>query len=170
MKRSLTFVILVLLLAAGFASPTLSAQTVTDYQSQTVSGAVGFRITKVEFRDDLTRVYGELIGKPHTAARIDEITLTIAPGKSYGWTDIDGIDANRYFQWEDEGRIAVEIDFPAMKRPASLPYARWDPQVNLCGPSNHHYLRTHRRRISESESLHNRETERCPRHRADSGR
>ena len=120
MKRSLTFVILVLLLAVGIGLPTLSAQTVTDYQSQTVSGAVGFRITKVEFRDDLTRVYGELIGKPHTAARIDEITLTIAPGKSYGWADIDGIDANRYFQWEDEGRIAVEIDFPAMKRPASF--------------------------------------------------
>lgn len=32
--------------------------------------------------------------------------------------DIDGVDFHRYFQWENEGRIDLEVDFPPIK-PAS---------------------------------------------------
>lgn len=71
-------------------------------------------ITKVEFRSDLTRVYATLNGIPHTSFRIDKVVLITPAKKSYQFTDIDGIDAKRYFQWEDDGIIKIEIDFPAM--------------------------------------------------------
>ncbi len=29
--------------------------------------------------------------------------------------DIDGIDFERWFQWEDDGVISIEVDFKAMK-------------------------------------------------------
>lgn len=92
----------------------LAQKKVDNYQIVKTVGSIGLRISKIEYRQDLTRIYGELIGKPHTAARIDEIVL-LSAGRTFKWTDIDGFDAMRYFQWEDDGRIAIEIDFPPMK-------------------------------------------------------
>ena len=36
-------------------------------------------------------------------------------GEKLDATDIDGIDMKRWFQWEDDNAIYVEIDFPPMK-------------------------------------------------------
>ncbi len=67
-------------------------------------------LDSVDFRTDLTRVYGRLIGRPHTAQRIDYVTLR-TPGVVLAAQEIDGVDLERYFQWEDDGVIPIEIDF-----------------------------------------------------------
>lgn len=77
------------------------------------SGALTLTVDSIDFRRDLTRVYGKLRGRPHTSQRIDAATM-----QGHAATDIDGVDFRRYFQWEDDGLIPVELDFPAMK-PAS---------------------------------------------------
>lgn len=65
--------------------------------------------------DNLTRVCGNLVGCPHTSARINSITLKSA-GTSIKANDIDGVDFERYFQWEDDGNIYIEIDFPGCRQ------------------------------------------------------
>lgn len=72
-------------------------------------------LDSVDFRTDLTRVYGRLIGRPHTAQRIDYVTLR-TPGVVLAAQEIDGVDLERYFQWEDDGVIPVEIDFAPSTR------------------------------------------------------
>lgn len=71
----------------------------------------------VDFRSDLTRVYGKLKGAPHTSHRIDGVKLQSSGVPA---TDIDGVDIKRWFQWEEDGEIPVEIDFPPMKERSSL--------------------------------------------------
>lgn len=75
---------------------------------------VGLEIDSIDFRSDLTRIYGKLIGTPHTSNRIDRLTLTAGTDAPCTSTDIDGIDMKRWFQWEDSFRIPVEIDFPVL--------------------------------------------------------
>lgn len=72
-------------------------------------------VDRMDYRSDLTRLYGRLVGRPHTSCRVDAVSLT-AGKRVYTATDIDGVDFKRWFQWEDEGEIPVEIDFPKMKR------------------------------------------------------
>ncbi len=69
--------------------------------------------------DKLIRVKGTLIGDPHTSHRINAARL-LAGNQSYVAIDIDGIDFERYFQWEDEGTIPLEIDF-AIPEGAKMP-------------------------------------------------
>lgn len=77
---------------------------------------VSFRVTGILYKPDdrLTRVSGILASLPHTSCRIDSITCLLPSGKTVGADDIDGIDFRRYFQWEEDGEIYLEIDFPAM--------------------------------------------------------
>lgn len=75
---------------------------------------IGLSVTGVECKpaDHIVRVSATLTSMPHTSWRIDSITADV-PGKgTVGASDIDGIDFKRYFQWEDEGEINLEIDFP----------------------------------------------------------
>ena len=62
-------------------------------------------------RDGVTRIGICLIGIPHTSCRIDSIKLIKRNGV-YMASDIDGIDFGRYFQWEDDGMVEIEVDFP----------------------------------------------------------
>lgn len=99
---------------AAFATP-CGEQKQNIHAIQHKSKAVSFLIYKIDFREDLTRVYMRIVGRPHTSFRIDSLQLSTKDGNKYEFTDIDGIDANRYFQWEDSGEIDVEVDFPAIK-------------------------------------------------------
>lgn len=72
-------------------------------------------VDSVDFRTDLTRVYCHVNGRPHTAQRIDRVMLE-APGVSVAANDIDGVDFERYFQWEDEGVINLELDFAPLPK------------------------------------------------------
>lgn len=61
--------------------------------------------------DEGVRISLCLVGIPHTSQRIDGVDLVIG-SKLVKATDIDGIDFERYFQFEDTGVQTVEIDFP----------------------------------------------------------
>lgn len=91
----------------GFRTAPASAVAVSD-----AKGGMTLRVDSIDFRKDLTRAYCRISGKPHTAHRIDAVTLT-AGTRVLAATDIDGIEMKHYFQFEDDGSIALEIDFPA---------------------------------------------------------
>lgn len=102
--------ILTMLIAMG---ATVGAKVVKRYSTSS-SPVLTIMVDSIDFRKDLTRVYGKLSGHPHTSQRIDRAALLT--GKStHEATDIDGVDFKRYFQWEEDGIIPVEIDFPSMK-------------------------------------------------------
>ena len=126
MKRSLLFSLMLFVVTVCVAAGcrTLGSYTVDPKQS---GGQIGFKIEKIEFRDDLTRIYGSPVVRPHTSGRIDSMTLIPDGGSALMWTDIDGVDMKRWFQWEDGNYIPVEIDFPAMKSPKTI-------TVRLTGP------------------------------------
>lgn len=52
-----------------------------------------------------------LVGIPHTSQRIDGIDLVIGD-KTVKANDIDGVDFERYFQFEDAGVQMIDVDFP----------------------------------------------------------
>ncbi len=110
MKR-LIISIFFLSLAAFIA---INAKVVRNYSSHS-DGKLTFTVDSIDYRQNLTRIYGHLLGKPHTSNRIDGVIIT-GTSVSYTSSDIDGIDFRRYFQWEDDGSIPVELDFPVMKR------------------------------------------------------
>lgn len=82
--------------------------TVSDMPDKGESISVD--IERIEFRDDITRIYCTFVALPHTAHRIDAVTLS-----GVAATDMDGADLGRYFQTEDSGRVKLEIDFPPVK-------------------------------------------------------
>lgn len=59
--------------------------------------------------DGVSRVNCTLWGVPHTSSRIDSVTAVVN-GRTYKATDIDGVDFGRYFQWEDDRDLPVEVD------------------------------------------------------------
>lgn len=130
MKKILPFLIICNLICFLAAPETSASKPVasTSYRVSAASGPLGFAVTKIEFRPDLTRIYGRLIGCPHTSGRIDALSLSQPGGKTMVSTDIDGVDMKRYFQWEDENFIEVEIDFPPMKKPRTM-------TINVVGPN-----------------------------------
>ena len=105
--------IAVLVLAAAAVSCGAQARIIRNYKTES-SEVLVFRVDSVDFRKTLTRVYGKISGRPHTSNRIDGVTMIIK-GKKLVADDIDGVDFKRYFQWEDDGNIPIEIDFPATK-------------------------------------------------------
>lgn len=113
MKRILSFIIL-----AAAVSQILQAKVVRGYEC-TSDNVLTFTVDSIDYRADLTRVYGRVKGRPHTSHRIDEVQY-VTTGTAMKSTDIDGVDFRRYFQWEDDGQIPVEIDFPAAKPEAGV--------------------------------------------------
>lgn len=94
----------------------LLAQAKTEYNyKSTAAEHLTLVVDSVDFRTDLTRIYGRFVGRPHTSQRIDALVLEVN-GKKISATDIDGVDFKRWFQWEDDGVINVELDFPAMNQ------------------------------------------------------
>lgn len=100
------------------ASLCLEAKTLRNLTAD-CSGSIGFVADSIEYRPDVTRLYGKIKGRPHTANRIDTLYGTFGKIK-YSSTDIDGVDMKRYFQWEDNGLIPVEIDFPVVRTQTSF--------------------------------------------------
>ena len=111
------FISVAVFLCAVIIPAELVARELENYsiEASKSGGQIGFKIEKIDYRDDLTRVYGFLIGKPHTSGRIDEMIFVASTGEKLDATDIDGIDMKRWFQWEDDNAIYVEIDFPPMR-------------------------------------------------------
>lgn len=66
---------------------------------------------KVTPTDDGIRISVCLVGIPSTSQRIDSVDLTVGP-KVIKAIDIDGVDFERAFQFEDTGVQVIELDFP----------------------------------------------------------
>lgn len=102
----------ILALIISIASPfCLCAKVVKQYLCN-ASGSIDFVIDSIDYRSDVTRVYGKLKGQPHTSNRIDKLAIRYDESAPAECTDIDGVDMHRWFQWEESGLIEVEIDFP----------------------------------------------------------
>lgn len=101
--------VLMVSLAAAVMAQRLPSRPTGDGEALTLV------VDRMDYRSDLTRLYGRLVGRPHTSCRVDAVSLTSGK-RVYTATDIDGVDFKRWFQWEDDGEIPVEIDFPRMKR------------------------------------------------------
>ena len=95
--------------AVGLMAVGVNAQTQIQNAKKAKSD-LRIEVDSVDFRNDVTRVYCRLLGRPHTAQRIDYVSMR-TPGVVLAAKEIDGVDFERYFQWEDEGVIPVEIDF-----------------------------------------------------------
>lgn len=104
---------LLLLIILCFTSFQLKAGKVRNFSTNS-DPTLQVTVDSIDFRKDLTRVYCKFIGRPHTSHRVDASQI-VSQGRSYNATDIDGVDFRRYFQWEDDGMINIEIDFPPMK-------------------------------------------------------
>lgn len=100
-----------LLLLIGIAVAKGTGQ-VFKPQAQQAKHELRIEIDSINCRADLSRVYCRAIGLPNTSDRIDAVKLD---GKIDA-TDIDPIDFQRAFQWEEDGVQPLEIDFPALKR------------------------------------------------------
>lgn len=114
MIKSLIVLMLTALSLSCLGNDNITCQ-VQHAQAAKAKQFLGIVIHRTEYREDLTRVYACLMGRPHTSGRIDDITMITNEGKIYKFTDLDGVDPKRYFQWEDDGKIFIEIDFPPMK-------------------------------------------------------
>lgn len=136
---------------------TADAKIVRGYNCQTESGDVSLKIDSIDFRSDLARVYGTLIGKPHTSFRIDKMMLSgLMSPKGVHWTDAEGIDMNRWFQWEDNGKIAVEIDFPPLREASTA-------VITISGPKGKAVWNVSK--IAAKKQCSNRKAETNKRHR-----
>lgn len=94
-------------MAAAIAVATQAAAAAAVTVPRTASACV---VDSIDCRSELTRVYCRYTGRPHTSDRIDAVTLVTEERRLPG-TDIDGVDFKRYFQWEEDGIINLEIDF-----------------------------------------------------------
>lgn len=105
-----------------------SARILRDYKV-TSTGPVSFKVDSVDFRSDLIRVYGKIVGKPHVSFRFDNMILNVQKRES-SWIDIDGIDVKRWFQWENSPYMPVEIDFApkAVKPGANFTISTYGPK------------------------------------------
>lgn len=97
------------LMIAVFAA---QARTERNYR-MSAAQHLTLTVDSIDYRSGLTRLYGKFVGRPHTSQKLHEIVIEYA-GRTYKANDIDGVDFDRWFQWEDDGIIPVEIDFPKM--------------------------------------------------------
>ena len=71
---------------------------------------------KVTPTDEGIRISVCLVGIPSTSQRIDSVDLTVGP-KVIKAVDIDGVDFERAFQFEDTGVQVIELDSPFKGQP-----------------------------------------------------
>ncbi len=107
--RNVIFIVaLMALIGAAVADGQFTHMGGTRRQNAHQMSAV---VDSVMQRDDVSRVFCRLIGRPHTSQRIDSIYITLPDGSALGAKDIDPIYFHRAFQWEEENDMPVEIDF-----------------------------------------------------------
>ena len=104
--------IIALIITAVAMGNTVSAKIERGYECHTTENGLMLHIDSIDYRKEVTRVFGRLLGQPHTSNRVDAVKLD-----GIHCCDMEGVDFNRYFQWEDDRQIAVELDFPPTKKP-----------------------------------------------------
>jgi len=105
--KILKFAIALIMAAAPMAVYTPQAAAQTDQLDAGIN-IIPDRTVKT---DEGVRITVCIVGIPNTSQRIDGVDLVMGP-KIVKATDIDGVDFERYFQFEEDGVIVVETDFP----------------------------------------------------------
>ena len=90
---------------ASFTAPQVHAQV------NQLDAEINIIPDKTTKTDEGIRISLCLVGIPHTSQRIDSVDLIIGK-KLVKAVDIDGVDFERYFQFEDSGVQTIEVDFP----------------------------------------------------------
>ena len=98
-----------LIFAAAMVIPSFNQVAVA--QVNQLDAEINIIPDKVVKTDEGVRISVCVIGIPHTSQRIDGVDLVMGP-KMVKATDIDGVDFERYFQFEDEGVVMIDLDFP----------------------------------------------------------
>jgi len=106
MKSLLTILILLICSLSG-----TFLQFGANAQNQQFDAGINIIPDKVAQTDNGIRITLCIIGIPHTSQRIDGIDL-VSGTQTVKATDIDGVDFERYFQFEDKGVLVIEVDFP----------------------------------------------------------
>ena len=114
MKRLLVAFVAVVVAIAAQAGIARAYKTGPAITSDSIAAEHAFDIIvkSADFRKDLVRITCDIKGRPNTSQRIDAVSLMPSGKISHSASDIDGVDFKRYFQWEDNGVITIEIDFP----------------------------------------------------------
>lgn len=63
----------------------------------------------------VTRIGIDLQSIPSTSSRLDSAVIINGNVKKKA-IDVDGVDFQRYFQWEENGVVYIELDFPFQKK------------------------------------------------------
>lgn len=110
------FLLLLLLLTV----PSLRAERMIIAPAWTARNTPTVTVDSILLRDTMSRLYITLKQLPHTTLTLhDDWVIQDSTGRFTGKVrDIDGVDFNRIFQFENDSTIGIEMDFPAL--PPSL--------------------------------------------------
>ena len=99
-------------------------------------------VDSILLRDTLSRLYITLKQPPHTTLTLhDDWEIQDSLGNfTVRIKDVDGVDFNRIFQFDDDSTVAVEMDFPPL--PASC--SEFDLIGNKPSGAGHHLRTRHR--------------------------
>lgn len=98
----------IILLAGGVASVSPVPASAQVNQLDAEFNVIPDKVTPT---DEGVRISVCLVGIPSTAQRIDSVDLTVGKNVVKA-ADIDGVDFERVFQFEDTGVQVIELDFP----------------------------------------------------------
>lgn len=122
--KKLFFALLVLCGVAAWSVPSVRGEAQGAVAVSKLDTRLNIVPDKSKKTDEGIRLTMCVMGMPHTAQRIDSVDLHVA-GKVYKANDIDPIEFEKYFQFEDDGLVVLEIDFPfsgELPRDASLTF------------------------------------------------
>lgn len=129
---------LLAIFAAVICITTLAFSAYTGPAANNVGPAfeVQYLDAEVIADDDVIRVSVNLVGRPHTAGRIDSVYMVSSGSAELPAVDIDGVDFKRWFQWEDDSAIYVEIDFLGKSLPSDFELQFFGPRGTVkCKPT-----------------------------------
>ena len=114
MKRLVAAFVAVVMAITAQAGIARAYETSTAFAADSVAAEHAFDVTvkSADFRKGLVRITCDIKGRPNTSHRIDAVALMPSGKISHPASDIDGVEFKHYFQWEDNGVITIEIDFP----------------------------------------------------------
>ena len=108
MKKFISILFIASLSATAASAQCLPNPKFVKPRAQATAVVTGINNTN---NQGVTRVAFDLVSAPNTSSRIDSVALVNGPHRHLA-SDIDGVDFSRYFQWEEEGVLKIETDFP----------------------------------------------------------
>lgn len=105
-----------LLLLLSLAAPSICAERTVVEPAWQARNTPVVTVDSILLRDTVSRLYITLKQLPHTTLTLhDDWTVQDSTGRFIGKVkEIDGVDFNRIFQFENDSTVNIEMDFPAL--------------------------------------------------------